>query len=160
MVRSMFALNFLAPVELVRQLVPLIPRGGAVVNISSIAGKVPLPWLTLYSSSKFALNAFSDGLRMELTPAGIHVFVRMSRLRRHAVPAQRLAGQDTGKSRRAKAIYDHCRGMRASNHRGSQTRQANGRNAENWLGSNRANPPIPRRCFRAHGQDEYTFACG
>ena len=73
MVRSMFALNFLAPVELVRQLVPLIPRGGAVVNISSIAGKVPLPWLTLYSSSKFALNAFSDGLRMELTPAGIHV---------------------------------------------------------------------------------------
>ena len=73
MVRSMFSLNFLAPVELVRRLAPLIPRGGAVVNMSSIAGKVPLPWLTLYSSSKFALNAFSDGLRMELTPAGVHV---------------------------------------------------------------------------------------
>ena len=73
MVRSMFTLNLLAPVELTRRLVPLIPRGGAIVNISSIAGKVPLPWLTLYSSSKFALNAFSDGLRMELTPAGVHV---------------------------------------------------------------------------------------
>ena len=72
-VRSMFTLNLLAPVELTRRLVPLIPRGGAIVNISSIAGKVPLPWLTLYSSSKFALNAFSDGLRMELTPAGIQV---------------------------------------------------------------------------------------
>lgn len=73
MVRSMFALNLLAPIELTRRLVPLLPRGGAIVNVSSIAGKVPLPWLTLYSSSKFALNAFSDGLRMELTPAGIHV---------------------------------------------------------------------------------------
>ena len=72
-VRSMFTLNLLAPVELTRRLVPLIPRGGAIINISSIAGKVPLPWLTLYSSSKFALNAFSDGLRMELTPAGIQV---------------------------------------------------------------------------------------
>lgn len=72
-VRTMITLNFLAPVELTRRLLPLIPRGGAVVNISSIAGKVPLPWLTLYSASKFAINAFSDGLRMELNPFGIHV---------------------------------------------------------------------------------------
>ena len=73
LVRRMFALNLLAPVELVRRLKPLIPRGGAIVNISSIAGKVPLPWLSLYSASKFALNAFSDALRMELGASGIHV---------------------------------------------------------------------------------------
>ena len=73
LVRRMFALNFLAPVELVRRLKPLIPRGGAIVNISSIAGKVPLPWLSLYSASKFALNAFSDALRMELGASDIHV---------------------------------------------------------------------------------------
>ncbi len=73
LVRRMFELNFLAPVELVRRLRPLIPRGGAIVNVSSIAGKVPLPWLSLYSASKFALNAFSDALRMELGAAGIHV---------------------------------------------------------------------------------------
>ena len=73
LVRRMFELNFLAPVELVRRLKPLIPRGGAIVNVSSIAGKVPLPWLSLYSASKFALNAFSDALRMELGAAGIHV---------------------------------------------------------------------------------------
>lgn len=72
-VRTMITLNFLAPVELTRRLLPLIPRGGAVVNISSIAGKVPLPWFTLYSASKFAVNAFSDGLRMELDRFGIHV---------------------------------------------------------------------------------------
>jgi short-subunit dehydrogenase len=72
-VRQLFELNVLAPVEVTRQLIPAMPRGGAVVNISSIAGKVPLPWLTLYSASKYALNAYSDGLRMELSTAGIHL---------------------------------------------------------------------------------------
>ena len=72
-VRRLFELNFLAPVELTRRLSPAIPRGGAVVNVSSIAGKVVLPWLTLYSASKYALNAFSDGLRMELSKRGISV---------------------------------------------------------------------------------------
>ncbi len=72
-VRRLVDLNFLAPVELTRRFSPTIPRGGAVVNISSIAGKVPLPWLTLYSASKYALNAFSDGLRMELGKRGIAV---------------------------------------------------------------------------------------
>ena len=72
-VRRLFELNLIAPVELTRRLSPSIPRGGAIANISSIAGKVPLPWLTLYSASKFALNAFSDGLRMELGKRGIAV---------------------------------------------------------------------------------------
>jgi len=73
LVRRMFALNVFAPLEITRLLLPAMQPGGAFVNISSIVGKVPLPWLTLYASSKFALNAFSDGLRMELSRAGIHV---------------------------------------------------------------------------------------
>lgn len=71
--QRVFALNFFAPVELVRQLSPSIPEGGAVVNISSLAGKVPLPGVSLYCASKYALNAYSDGLRMELRRRGIHV---------------------------------------------------------------------------------------
>ncbi len=72
-VRQLFDLNFLAPVELTRHLLPAMPSGGVVVNVSSIAGKVPLPWLSLYSASKYALNAFSDGLRMELEGTGVRV---------------------------------------------------------------------------------------
>ena len=72
-VRQLFELNLFGPVELTRRLVPLIPRGGAIVNVSSIAGKVPLPNLNLYSASKYALNAFSDGLSMELRGEGIQV---------------------------------------------------------------------------------------
>lgn len=72
-VRRLMDLNFLAPVEITRRLLPQIPDGGAVVTISSVAGKVSLPWLNLYSASKYALNAFSDGLRMELADRRIRV---------------------------------------------------------------------------------------
>jgi hypothetical protein len=72
-VAELFQLNVLAPVGLVRGLSEIIPRGGAVVNISSIAGKVPLPWMNLYSASKYALNAYTDSLRMEFEDRGIHV---------------------------------------------------------------------------------------
>ncbi len=73
MLRRLFELNFFAPVELTARLLPAIPRGGAVVNVSSIGGKIPLPWLSLYSASKYALNGYSDGLRMELNGRGIQV---------------------------------------------------------------------------------------
>ncbi len=73
MLRRLFELNFFAPVDLTARILPVIPRGGAVVHISSIGGKVPLPWLSLYSASKYALNGYSDGLRMELNGRGIQV---------------------------------------------------------------------------------------
>ncbi len=72
-VRRLFELNFFGPVELVRRLAPQIPSGGAVVNVSSIGGKVPLPWQGIYAASKYALNAYSDILRLELEPAGVQV---------------------------------------------------------------------------------------
>jgi len=45
---------------------------GVIVNVSSVAGKMTLPWLTLYSASKYALCSLTDGLRMELKKDGIH----------------------------------------------------------------------------------------
>ena len=74
--RRMFDLNFFAPLELAQQAVAIMRTQGtpaAVVNVSSIAGRMALPWFTLYSASKFALCAFSSGLRMELAGSGIHV---------------------------------------------------------------------------------------
>lgn len=75
LVREMMEVNFFAPVALVRAVVPLMRRqaSGVIVNVSSVAGKIALPWLTLYSASKAALNYFSDGLRMELRGTGIRV---------------------------------------------------------------------------------------
>jgi short-subunit dehydrogenase len=44
-----------------------------IVNVSSIAGKMTLPWFTLYSASKYALCSLGDGVRIELAAQGIHV---------------------------------------------------------------------------------------
>ncbi len=49
----------------------LLETKGRIVNISSIAGRITLPFLTPYSMSKFALEAFSDGLRRELGLRGV-----------------------------------------------------------------------------------------
>lgn len=48
-------------------------RSGRIVNITSIGGKVSIPHLLPYCCAKFALVAFSEGLRTELAPAGIQV---------------------------------------------------------------------------------------
>lgn len=69
----LMSLNFLAPVEITRKLLPRMQRGGSVVAISSIAGLVALPGMAVYAASKHALNAYADILRVELSDRGIHV---------------------------------------------------------------------------------------
>jgi short-subunit dehydrogenase len=72
--RRLFELNFFAPLAMIRLVVPHMRRraAGVIVNISSVAGKVTLPWFTLYSASKYALCSLTDGLRMELKRDGVH----------------------------------------------------------------------------------------
>lgn len=48
-------------------------RGGRIVNVSSIGGKVAVPHLAPYSASKFALVGLSDALRAELARKGVRV---------------------------------------------------------------------------------------
>jgi len=72
--RRMMELNFFAPLALTQLVVPhmRVRLSGVIVNVSSVAGRVTLPWLTLYSASKYALGSLTDGLRMELKKDGIH----------------------------------------------------------------------------------------
>ena len=74
---AMFELNFFAPLAMIQLVTPHMreQRSGMIVNIGSIAGKVTLPWFTLYSATKFALGALTDGLRMELAEDGIRTMV-------------------------------------------------------------------------------------
>jgi short-subunit dehydrogenase len=74
---AMFELNFFAPLAMIQLVTPHMRerRSGMIVNIGSIAGKVTLPWFTLYSATKFALGALTDGLRMELAGDGILTMV-------------------------------------------------------------------------------------
>jgi len=69
-----FEINFFAPVYLTKSLLPVLKETkGTVINVSSVAGKLYLPFMGGYCATKFALNAFSDSLRAELKPSGVHV---------------------------------------------------------------------------------------
>ncbi|MBV9505277.1 MAG: SDR family NAD(P)-dependent oxidoreductase [Acidobacteriia bacterium] len=76
-IRWLMELNFFAPVAMVQQVVPHMraQRTGMIVNVGSIAGKIPLPWMSLYSTSKYALGAWTESLRMELKRDGIHTMI-------------------------------------------------------------------------------------
>ena len=69
----MVEVNLAAPIVLTRAALPLLPRGGAVVNVASLAGFVPVPGAATYSATKAGLRAFSRALADELRPRGIAV---------------------------------------------------------------------------------------
>jgi NADP-dependent 3-hydroxy acid dehydrogenase YdfG len=67
--------NFWGYVYTIEQLVPhFIARGkGAIVNVGSLGGKMPLPKMTAYCASKYAVTGLTETLRLELAPLGIQV---------------------------------------------------------------------------------------
>lgn len=75
--RHLMELNFFAPLALTQLVAPHMRerRSGMIVNVGSIAGKVTLPWLTLYSVSKSALGSLTEGLRMELRRDNIRTMI-------------------------------------------------------------------------------------
>jgi len=105
-VRRMFELNLFAAIEMARQAVPgmLERRRGVIVNISSMAGQIPLPWFTLYSATKHGLCAFSDGLRMELRGDGVHVMTVCPGYVKTGFQDHVLGGRPPERIRRAKAF--------------------------------------------------------
>ncbi|TXG82051.1 MAG: SDR family oxidoreductase [Thermomicrobiales bacterium] len=73
-VRTQFEVNVIGALAVTQVLLPSLRLArGRIVNISSIAGLAATPFLGAYCGSKFALEAMSDALRMELAPWGIAV---------------------------------------------------------------------------------------
>ncbi|MER5913945.1 oxidoreductase [Streptomyces sp. NPDC001982] len=74
-VTELFATNFFGPVDLIKAALPGMRerRSGAIVNVSSIAGRLAMPGSGYYSATKFALGGLSDALRKEVAPLGIKV---------------------------------------------------------------------------------------
>jgi len=70
---DMFAVNVTAIFLLSKLLLPKIPSGGAIVNISSGAGKATFPNFSAYCATKFALEGFSRCMREEVRPRNIRV---------------------------------------------------------------------------------------
>lgn len=74
LLQQQFAVNVFGAVSLTRLLLPLLREaGGRIVHISSLAGNLSQPYFGAYAASKWALEAFSDAMRLELAPQGIKV---------------------------------------------------------------------------------------
>jgi len=74
--QQLLEVNFLAPVRMTRAFADLLmEQQGHVVNIGSLASKLAPRYLGAYPASKFALAAYSQQLRLELGPLGLHVLL-------------------------------------------------------------------------------------
>ncbi len=73
--RETFDTNFFGTLEAMQAVIPVMKQqgSGSIVNISSVAGHIPVPFLAIYSATKFAMNAISKGSRIELKKFGINV---------------------------------------------------------------------------------------
>jgi short-subunit dehydrogenase len=73
--RQQFEVNVFGLQELTNRLIPIFREQGygRIVNISSVVGRLSLPFMGIYSASKFALEAISDAQRVELSPDSISV---------------------------------------------------------------------------------------
>jgi NAD(P)-dependent dehydrogenase (short-subunit alcohol dehydrogenase family) len=67
--RAMVEVNLMGPIHVIEELVPPMiatGRGGHLVNVSSAAGIIGMPWHAAYSASKFGLRGVSEVLRFDL----------------------------------------------------------------------------------------------
>jgi NAD(P)-dependent dehydrogenase (short-subunit alcohol dehydrogenase family) len=72
--RQQLEINVIGQIAVTQAFLPLLRQGrGRVINMSSISGRVATPFLGPYAASKFALEALTDSLRLELQPWRIEV---------------------------------------------------------------------------------------
>jgi len=73
--RDLFDTNLFGAIAGMQAIIPVMQRQGAgtIINISSVAGHIPMPYSAAYSASKFAMNAIGKAARVELRQHNIHV---------------------------------------------------------------------------------------
>ena len=74
-IRRVFEVNLFGAIHCIQAVVPHMKqrRRGAIVNVSSVVGRLSTPYNGAYSATKAGLNALTDSLRMELRDHGINV---------------------------------------------------------------------------------------
>jgi NAD(P)-dependent dehydrogenase (short-subunit alcohol dehydrogenase family) len=74
--RRQLEVNVIGQVAVTQAFLPMLRQGrGRIINMGSIAGRAAMPLMSPYSASKFALEAITDALRLEVQETGIHVSI-------------------------------------------------------------------------------------
>jgi NAD(P)-dependent dehydrogenase (short-subunit alcohol dehydrogenase family) len=74
-IKNNFETNLFGPIEVMKAVLPQMraQKSGLIINITSIAGYMGLPYRSVYSASKGALELITEGLRMEVKSFGIQI---------------------------------------------------------------------------------------
>lgn len=106
--KSMIDVNLMGPIHIIETFVPPMVaagRGGHLVNVSSAAGIVALPWHAAYSASKYGLRGLSEVLRFDLARHRIGVSVVVpGAVKTPLVQTVQIAGVDREDPRVAKWV--------------------------------------------------------
>ena len=72
-IKNNFETNFFGPIEVMKAVLPQMraQKSGLIINVTSIAGYMGLPYRSVYSASKGALELITEALRMEVKSFGI-----------------------------------------------------------------------------------------
>jgi short-subunit dehydrogenase len=94
--REMFDTNCFGAVMAMQAVIPVMRQqgGGTIINISSVAGHIPIPFHAAYSATKFALNAIGKAAGVELKKDGIHVLTVCPGYVRTAFSENAVRGND------------------------------------------------------------------
>lgn len=75
-IRKVFEVNAIGVFMMVRTFLPMLRKSqGRIVNVTSMVSLLPIPGLSSYSASKFAVEGLSESLRVELLPLGVSVSI-------------------------------------------------------------------------------------
>lgn len=72
--KTMFGANVFGVMNMCQTFLPeLLATKGSIINMGSVAGHMPIPFMSNYAASKAALHAYSECMRVELAPLGVKV---------------------------------------------------------------------------------------
>jgi short-subunit dehydrogenase len=93
--RETFETNFFGALEAMQAAIPVMKQqgSGTIINVSSVAGHLPIPFHAVYSSTKFAMNAIGKAARIELKSSGINVLTVCPGYVRTAFGANAIKGK-------------------------------------------------------------------
>jgi NAD(P)-dependent dehydrogenase (short-subunit alcohol dehydrogenase family) len=113
--KAQFETNFFGVVRMVKAVLPSMrqQKHGQIINVSSLSGITSIPFMGIYSASKFALEGYTETLHMEVKPFNIHVslteagFLKTPMMDKRQASAALLKEYDPWRQRAFKAVRDH-----------------------------------------------------
>ena len=113
--KAQFETNFFGAVRMVNTVLPVMrkQKQGQIINVSSLSGVSSIPFMGFYSASKFALEGYTEALRMEVSPFNIHVslteagFLRTPMMNKRQVSTAQLEEYEGWRQRAFNAIRNH-----------------------------------------------------